>query len=37
MIELVFVMMMIKDGDKVTYEVEDTPKGPSAINVKIQE
>ena len=27
----------IKDGDKVTYEVEDTPKGPSAINVKIQE
>ena len=27
----------IIDGDKVTYEVEDTPKGPSAINVKIQE
>ena len=27
----------ISDGDKVTYEVEDTPKGPSAINVKIQE
>ena len=27
----------IKDGDKVSYELEDTPKGPSAINVKIQE
>ena len=26
----------ISDGDKVTYDVEDTPKGPSAINVKIQ-
>jgi CspA family cold shock protein len=27
----------ISDGDKVSYEIEDTPKGPSAINVKIQE
>ena len=27
----------IKDGDKVSYELEDTEKGPSAINVKIQE
>ena len=26
----------ISDGDKVTYDVEDTPKGPSAINVKIK-
>ena len=26
----------ISDGDKVTYDVEDTPKGPSSINVKIQ-
>ena len=31
------IIDQIKDGDKVTYEVEDTPKGPSAINVKIQE
>ena len=27
----------IKDGDKVSFELEDTEKGPSAINVKIQE
>ena len=27
----------INDGDKVSYDVEETPKGPSAINVKIQE
>lgn len=26
----------IADGDKVSYEVEDTPKGLSAINVKVQ-
>ena len=26
----------ISDGDKVTYDVEDTPKGPSAINFKIK-
>ena len=25
----------IRDGDKVTYEVEDTPKGLSAINVRV--
>jgi CspA family cold shock protein len=24
----------IRDGDKVTYEIESTPKGPSAVNVK---
>ncbi len=26
----------ISDGDKVTYEVEDTPKGLSATNVQVQ-
>ncbi len=26
----------ISDGDKVSYDVEETPKGLSAINVKIQ-
>jgi len=26
----------INDGDKVSYDVDETPKGPSAINVKIQ-
>jgi CspA family cold shock protein len=26
----------INDGDKVSYDVEETPKGLSAINVKIQ-
>lgn len=25
----------IRDGDKVTYDVEDTPKGLSAINVRV--
>ena len=24
----------IRDGDTVTFEVQDTPKGPSAVNVK---
>ena len=24
----------IRDGDSVTFEVQDTPKGPAAINVK---
>lgn len=24
----------IKEGDKVSYEIEGTPKGPSAVNVK---
>ena len=27
----------IKDGDKVSYDLEETEKGPSATNVKIQE
>lgn len=26
----------VHEGDKVTFEVEDTPKGPSAIKVKRQ-
>ena len=26
----------INDGDKVSYDVDETPKGPSAINVKVQ-
>ncbi len=25
----------IKDGDKVSYDVEQSPKGPNAVNVKI--
>ena len=25
----------IKEGDKVSYEVEETPKGLSAVNVKV--
>ena len=25
----------INDGDKVSYDVDETPKGPSAINVKV--
>ena len=24
----------LKEGDNVTFEVEDTPKGPAAVNVK---
>jgi CspA family cold shock protein len=24
----------IREGDKVTFEIEDTPKGPSAVKVK---
>lgn len=24
----------LKEGDKVTFEVEQTPKGPSAVNVE---
>ncbi len=26
----------INDGDKVSYDVDETPKGLSAINVKVQ-
>ncbi|MDG2397352.1 MAG: cold shock domain-containing protein [Flavobacteriaceae bacterium] len=27
----------INDGDKVSFDIEDSQKGPSAINVKIEE
>ena len=27
----------ITDGDKVTYNIEEHPKGPSAVNVKLQQ
>ncbi len=25
----------LKEGDKVSFEVEDTPKGPNAVNIKL--
>jgi len=28
------LMNKVKDGDKVSYEIEDTPKGKNAIKVK---
>ena len=27
----------LKEGDKVSFEVEDTPKGPNAVNIKLLE
>ncbi|MDD3474909.1 MAG: cold shock domain-containing protein [Candidatus Dojkabacteria bacterium] len=27
----------LREGDKVSYEVEDTPKGPNAVNIKLLE
>jgi len=27
----------LREGDKVTFDVETTPKGPSAVNIKLLE
>ncbi len=27
----------LREGDKVSFEVEDTPKGPNAVNIKLLE
>ena len=27
----------LHEGDKVSFEVEDTPKGPNAVNIKLLE
>jgi len=27
----------LREGDKVSFEIETTPKGPSAINIKLTE